>query len=97
MSARFAGLPRPAVNPERHLVPHSAGPDVPVLVYDPGAQRSGAAILHIEGGEMIAGRPELTICAATTKQMTPARPDASQGFDQPRTGVAGGWLAGPVL
>ena len=61
MAARFAGLPRPTVTPVQFLIPQPGSPDVPVLVYDPGEDRSGAAILHIHGGGMIAGRPELTI------------------------------------
>ncbi len=59
---RFAGLPRPAVVPTRHLVPGRDGaPDVSVFVYDPpGTNGLRPAFLHIHGGGMIAGKAALT-------------------------------------
>lgn len=62
MDARFDDLPRPAIAPVRHFAPGRDGaPDVPLLVYDPGGVGLRAAILHIHGGGMISGRPELTV------------------------------------
>ena len=61
MDARFATLPRPAIAPVEAFIGRGIGPDVRVLIYDPGGSGERAAILHIHGGGMIAGRPELTV------------------------------------
>lgn len=63
MAERFASLPRPDIQPTRHLIPGRNGaPDVPVFVYDPpNTTGLRPAILQIHGGGMIAGRAELTV------------------------------------
>jgi len=62
MNVRFEGLPRPSITPTVAFAQGRDGaPDVPLFIYDPGGQGSRAAILHIHGGGMIAGRAELTV------------------------------------
>lgn len=61
MAARFAGLPKPKIEPTRYLAPGADGVEVPMLVYEPPrTQVPRPAILHIHGGGMFSGVADLT-------------------------------------